>query len=109
MKKKVGICISKCLKSAAKNRRANQTAPTVFNVSLLLLIKYVPIEYVGTVSPDYICLYYLHIPPPPLPQSMHVVCMFYPSPSPLPPPPLTTAVEIFTCIRGGGADYLCWK
>ncbi len=26
MKKKAGICISKCLKSAAKNRRANQTA-----------------------------------------------------------------------------------
>ncbi len=36
MKKNVGISISKCLKSAAKNRRANQTArailtaPTVF-------------------------------------------------------------------------------
>ncbi len=26
IRKKVGICISKCMKSAAKNRRANQTA-----------------------------------------------------------------------------------
>ncbi len=38
MKKNVGISISKCLKSAAKNRRANQTArailtaPTVYGV-----------------------------------------------------------------------------
>ncbi len=29
MKKNVGICISKCLKSAAKNRRANQTARAI--------------------------------------------------------------------------------
>jgi hypothetical protein len=29
MKKNVGISISKCLKSAAKNRRANQTARAI--------------------------------------------------------------------------------
>ncbi len=43
MKKNVGIYISKCLKSAAKNRRANQTArailsaPTVYPVLFVLL------------------------------------------------------------------------
>ncbi len=31
MKKKVGISISKCLKSAAKNRRANQTARAILS------------------------------------------------------------------------------
>jgi hypothetical protein len=41
MKKNVGISISKCLKSAAKNRRANQTAraillaPTVSRVDTI--------------------------------------------------------------------------
>ncbi len=31
MKKNVGISISKCLKSAAKNRRANQTARAILS------------------------------------------------------------------------------
>jgi hypothetical protein len=31
MKKNVGISLSKCLKSAAKNRRANQTARTILS------------------------------------------------------------------------------
>ncbi len=36
MKKNVGISISKCLKSAAKNRRANQTARAILSAPTVL-------------------------------------------------------------------------
>jgi hypothetical protein len=49
MKKNVGISISKCLKSAAKNRRANQTARAILSaptvVSRLLSSFCKPILY----------------------------------------------------------------
>jgi hypothetical protein len=39
MKKNVGISISKCLKSAAKNRRTNQTARAILSPPTVLLVQ----------------------------------------------------------------------
>jgi hypothetical protein len=37
MKKNVGISISKCLKSAAKNRRTNQTARAILSAPTVII------------------------------------------------------------------------